>query len=76
MQGLARNARLVWRDWSFTLLSFVATGGDHALLPGWMMPKGDEVPLWVIVACAAAIALGTAAGGTRIHAWRRSPAVC
>ena len=27
---------------------------------------GDDVPTWVIVACALAIALGTMAGGTRI----------
>ena len=31
-----------------------------------MVPKGDAVPTWVILACALAIALGTAAGGTRI----------
>lgn len=31
-----------------------------------LLPRGDEVPLWVIVACAGAIALGTAAGGKRI----------
>jgi len=51
---------------TLALLSFMATGGDHSLFPGWMMPKGDTVPLWVIVACAGAIAAGTAAGGTRI----------
>lgn len=28
--------------------------------------SSDDVPLWVVVACALAIALGTAAGGTRI----------
>lgn len=31
-----------------------------------LLPRGDEVPLWVILACAAAIAAGTAAGGKRI----------
>lgn len=31
-----------------------------------MLPNGDKVPLWVILVCAAAIALGTMAGGTRI----------
>lgn len=39
-------------------------------LPAWMLPhqvKGSlAVPPWVITACAAAIALGTAAGGKRI----------
>ena len=54
---------------TLALLSVVASG--HAdLLPVWMLP-GDAsdkhtVPLWVIVACAGAIALGTAAGGQRI----------
>ena len=33
---------------------------------GWMLPKGDAVPQWVIIACAAAIAAGTAAGGKKI----------
>jgi PiT family inorganic phosphate transporter len=51
---------------TLALLSFVATGGDGVALPPWMVPHGDEVPLWVIVACASAIAFGTAAGGTRI----------
>ncbi|MEW5740218.1 MAG: inorganic phosphate transporter [Myxococcota bacterium] len=52
---------------TLALLAFGA--GGHAL-PEWMpagvMPQGDHVPYWVIVACAGAIALGTAAGGTRI----------
>lgn len=54
---------------TLALLSLVASHhGD--LLPAWMLP-GDAsdkhtVPLWVIVACAGAIALGTAAGGQRI----------
>ena len=54
---------------TLALLSLVASG--HAdMLPAWMLP-GDAsdkhtVPLWVIVACAGAIALGTAAGGQRI----------
>ena len=31
-----------------------------------MTPTGNEVPRWVIVVCAAAIGLGTMAGGKRI----------
>ena len=31
-----------------------------------LLPNGTEVPLWVILTCAGAIALGTAAGGERI----------
>ncbi|MCC6333864.1 MAG: inorganic phosphate transporter [Myxococcales bacterium] len=52
---------------TLALLSFGAAG--HALpgwMPAWVLPRGDHVPYWVILACAAAIALGTAAGGTRI----------
>jgi inorganic phosphate transporter, PiT family len=50
---------------TLALLAFAATG--HAGLPPWVMPaKGEQVPLWVIVACAASIGLGTMAGGKRI----------
>jgi PiT family inorganic phosphate transporter len=54
---------------TLALLSLVATPG-HPPLPAWMLP-GDAtsqhtVPLWVIIACAGAIAFGTAAGGQRI----------
>ena len=31
-----------------------------------MLPNGDQIPLWVVISCAAAIALGTAAGGRKI----------
>jgi PiT family inorganic phosphate transporter len=48
---------------TLALVSFMAAGAG---LPAWVLPKGDAVPLWVIVACAGAIAAGTAAGGTRI----------
>lgn len=53
---------------TLSLLSLTASG--HAgFLPTWMLPKEGQanlVPLWVIAACALAIALGTAAGGERI----------
>ncbi len=53
---------------TLALLAFVATG--HATpdwMPAWVMPTAkDQVPTWVILTCAVAIALGTAAGGTRI----------
>jgi PiT family inorganic phosphate transporter len=49
---------------TLALTAFVAAG--HTGLPSWMLPEGDHIPIWVIVACAAAIALGTAAGGKRI----------
>lgn len=50
---------------TLALLAFVKAGHPHDL-PGWVMPKGDAIPLWVVVACAGAIALGTMAGGTKI----------
>jgi PiT family inorganic phosphate transporter len=50
---------------TLALMSFMAAG-QGGNLPGWMLPQGDAVPLWVIVVCAGAIAFGTAAGGTRI----------
>jgi PiT family inorganic phosphate transporter len=50
---------------TLALISFVAAGHGSAL-PAWMLPKGDAVPRWVIIACAAAIAAGTAAGGKKI----------
>ncbi len=53
---------------TLALLAFISTG--HATpewMPHWVMPKdADHVPTWVIMSCALAIALGTAAGGTRI----------
>ncbi len=50
---------------TMALLAFVAQGGSG--LSEWMLPpNGSEVPFWVILACAAAIAAGTMAGGVRI----------
>jgi PiT family inorganic phosphate transporter len=53
---------------TLALLSFISTG--HSLpdwAPSWVLPPtSDHVPQWVILICAAAIALGTAAGGKRI----------
>jgi PiT family inorganic phosphate transporter len=53
---------------TLSLLSLVASG-HGGFLPEWMLPRTGGttlVPLWVIAACALAIALGTAAGGERI----------
>lgn len=49
---------------TLALVAFVHQG--HAGVPEWALPKGDGVPMWVIIACAAAIALGTMAGGQKI----------
>ena len=49
---------------TLALLSFVAA--EHTGFPHWMLPHGKEVPFWVIIACAAAMGIGTMAGGKRI----------
>ena len=49
---------------TLALVSYITAG--HMGFPEAMLPKGSEVPTWVVVACAAAIALGTMAGGKRI----------
>jgi PiT family inorganic phosphate transporter len=50
---------------TLALLAFVSAGHGGSL-PAWMLPQGDAVPMWVILACAMAIALGTMAGGRKI----------
>jgi inorganic phosphate transporter, PiT family len=50
---------------TLALLAFAAAG-HGAGLPTWFMPHGKDVPYWVVMACAAAIGLGTMAGGKRI----------
>jgi PiT family inorganic phosphate transporter len=49
---------------TLALTAFVAAG--HSGIPAWAIPEGEQIPMWVIVSCAAAIALGTTAGGKRI----------
>src|SRR5262249_18775311 len=49
---------------TLALVAFVASG--HSGIPARLLAVGGPVPLWVIVTCAAAIALGTLAGGKRI----------
>lgn len=53
---------------TLALVAFVTTGhAQPEWMPSWVMPSDtDHVPTWVIISCALAIALGTAAGGTRI----------
>ena len=50
---------------TLALVAFTAAG--HSGLPLWMLPqKAGQVPYWVVVVCASAIALGTMAGGKKI----------
>lgn len=50
---------------ALALFSYQTSGGDA--MPHWMMPaKAGDIPFWVVLSCAVAIGLGTAAGGKRI----------
>ena len=50
---------------TLALVAWVEAGGVG--LPAWALPgKAGAVPMWVIVVCAAAIGLGTMAGGKKI----------
>ncbi|MDP2275967.1 MAG: inorganic phosphate transporter [Archangium sp.] len=53
---------------TLALVAFMTNGhAQPEWMPAWVMPAdADHVPTWVIFSCALAIALGTAAGGTRI----------
>ncbi len=62
----SNDAQKVMGIITLALVSFAAAG--HAgELPAWVMPIDDaHIPMWVILSCASAIAIGTAAGGKRI----------
>jgi PiT family inorganic phosphate transporter len=49
---------------TLALVAFVTAG--YTGMPASMLPVGDGVPMWVVLACATAIGLGTMAGGKRI----------
>ncbi len=51
---------------TLALASFIAAG--HTGMPDWMRPEAgsNEVPMWVVLVCAGAIAAGTMAGGKKI----------
>ena len=44
----------------------IVSAGHSSGLPAWFLPHGNKVPLWVIIACAFTIGVGTFAGGKRI----------
>ena len=49
---------------TLALVAFVTAG--YTGMPASMLPSGDKVPYWVMLACATAIGVGTMAGGKRI----------
>jgi PiT family inorganic phosphate transporter len=60
----SNDAQKVMGIITLALVSFVASGATG--MPEWALPKDDHIPLWVVLACALAIGLGTMAGGQRI----------
>ncbi len=68
MMAFAHGSNDAQKSMGIITLALLAFAHDHgtAGFPEWFMPKGDGVPRWVIVACAAAIGAGTMAGGKRI----------
>jgi len=65
----SNDAQKVMGVITMALASYLQSGAKPDL-PGWFAPtlhgSDYDVPRWVMLACAAAIALGTAAGGKRI----------
>lgn len=60
----SNDAQKVMGIITLALVSFMAAGGSG--MPEWALPEGDHIPMWVVLACALAIGLGTMAGGQRI----------
>ncbi len=60
----SNDAQKVMGVITLALMAYLAAG--HGPLPAWTTPVGNEVPPWVIWACALAIGIGTMAGGKRI----------
>jgi PiT family inorganic phosphate transporter len=68
LMALSHGSNDAQKSMGVITLAVVAYAVGHKdALPGWVLPHKDgEVPLWVILACAGAIALGTMAGGKKI----------
>ncbi|MCS6915876.1 MAG: inorganic phosphate transporter [Myxococcales bacterium] len=71
MMAFAHGSNDAQKAMGIITLALIAFASQSpGLLPGWMVPGGTHqnptVPMWVVLACAMAIALGTAAGGKRI----------
>jgi PiT family inorganic phosphate transporter len=60
----SNDAQKVMGIITLALVAYMAGGATG--LPQWMLPQGESIPTWVMLACAMAIALGTMAGGKRI----------
>ena len=60
----SNDAQKVMGIITLALVAYVAAG--HTGMPASMLPTGDKIPTWVVLACALAIGFGTMAGGKRI----------
>jgi inorganic phosphate transporter, PiT family len=60
----SNDAQKVMGIITLAIVAYATAGHD---LPAWMLPKTEGgVPTWVVISCAAAIGIGTMAGGQRI----------
>jgi PiT family inorganic phosphate transporter len=69
LMAFAHGSNDAQKSMGIITLALVSFSKSGHVLPGWAAwaaPKGDAVPLWVVLACASAIALGTMAGGKKI----------
>jgi PiT family inorganic phosphate transporter len=70
LYSLSHGANDAQKTMGIIVSLLVASQADFAHQPGWLrhlyLPSADHIPLWIILAAHAAIALGTAAGGWRI----------
>jgi inorganic phosphate transporter, PiT family len=68
MMALSHGSNDAQKSMGVITLAITAYAATHKnALPEWALPhKSGEVPYWVILVCAAAIALGTMAGGKKI----------
>lgn len=66
LMAFAHGSNDAQKSMGVITLALLAYGKAGHALPPMIAPKGDAVPLWVVLACAGAIALGTMAGGQKI----------
>jgi PiT family inorganic phosphate transporter len=70
LYSLSHGANDAQKTMGIIVSLLVASQADFAGETGWLrhfyLPSADHIPLWIVLAAHAAIALGTAAGGWRI----------
>jgi len=70
LYSLSHGANDAQKTMGIIVSLLVASQADFVHQTGWLrhlyLPSADHIPLWIVLAAHAAIALGTAAGGWRI----------